>query len=354
MIYDCLSFSCLYISCIKRLEYFKKFRNRLIKRSSFEEYFGREKADKFLEIIENNRTNIEKLKLQVENKQLRVIDWFSDEYPQRLKQIPDAPPFIFVRGDVSLLYRNSIVGMVGARKTDDYGRRAAEEISTRISYNNITVVSGLAAGIDSICHEGSIDNAGGTIAVTAVDSSGFPALNRKLFEKIILKGATVSEYPSFVEVRPEMFIIRNRIIAGLADSVLVLRATLKSGSLWTAEFALNYDRDVMAVPGNIYENLSSGTNILIKRGAVAVFDYKDVLEYINVDEISVEEKNEILSDINVSEKKVFSILDKKEMYIDDIIISSKIPGHEVMRILNQFVFKGLAKKIPGNRFYKCN
>ena len=161
----------------------------------------------------------------------------------------------------------------------------------------------------------------------------------KLFERILSKGATVSEYPFFVEVRPEMFIIRNRIIARLSDGVLVIRATLKSGSLWTAEFALNYDRDVMAVPGNIYENLSSGTNILIKRGAVAVFDYKDVLEYINVDEISVEEKNEIFMEMTTAEKKVFSILDKKETYIDEIILNVKLPGHEVMRILNHLFSK---------------
>ena len=181
MVSDIIKFSSLYIPSLKRLEYFKKYRNCLVKRSSLEEYFGREKTEIFLDIIENNRNNIKEIISQEGNKELRIIDWFSDEYPNRLKQIPDAPPFIFVRGDISLIYRNSILGMVGARKTDDYGRRAAEEISSRVSANNITVISGLAAGIDSVCHNGSVENIGGTIAVTAVDSGGFPVSNRKTF-----------------------------------------------------------------------------------------------------------------------------------------------------------------------------
>ncbi|MCK9225548.1 MAG: DNA-processing protein DprA [Candidatus Muirbacterium halophilum] len=352
MVSDIVKFASFYVPSIKRLDYFKKNKNDLLNKYSLEQSFGKEKTKFFFELLNNKKKDIDKILLEEKNGDLKIIDWFSDEYPQRLKQIPDAPPFIFVRGNCELLHRDTIVAMVGARKTDEYGKRVAEEISHKVSVNNVTIVSGLAAGIDSICHLGSIESNGSTIAVTAVDCGGFPAVNRELCEKIKNKGLLVSEYPYSIEVRPEMFVIRNRIIAGLSDGVVVMRATLKSGSLWTAEFALNYDRDVMAVPGNIYENLSSGTNVLIKRGAVAVFNYKDVLDYINVDEITFEERKELLLELSLSEKKILSHMCAKEIYIDDLIIKTKIPSYETMRLLNMLVFKGFVKKIPGNKFYK--
>lgn len=349
---DLLKFSIFYTSSNRKLKYFRNHKDNLLDRRYLESFFGVEKTDFFFDLLDRKKEEIRKYLKDIEDEKLLFLNIDSETYPERLKNIPDSPCFLFVRGNSDLLHREHIIGMVGARKTDEYGKRIATEISSGLAENNIVIISGLAAGIDSVSHAGCLEKSDNTIAVTAADYSGFPRSNQKLADNILEKGAIVSEYPKISDIHPEMFIVRNRIIAGLSDGVIIVRATLRSGSLWTAEFALNYDRDVLAVCGNIYENLSGGTNELIKRGAVPVFSYEDVLEYMNIEKIS--KNTELLFDYELcsEEKKVYDILEKSDLYIDDIIMKSGLASYETMRVLNSLVFRGLVKKSPGNRFYK--
>lgn len=206
-----------------------------------------------------------------------------EEYPSRLKQLSDPPPVLYCRGDLSLLSKPS-VAVVGSRAATSYGRRVANSLGRDLGRHGVTVVSGLALGIDSEAHWGSLDSAGKTVAVLGcgVDVI-YPKQNRKLFEEIVEKGLVVSEYP--MGSRPEgfRFPARNRIISGLSEGVVVVEAARKSGSLITAQLALDYNREVFAVPGQVDSYKSEGTHWLLQQGAKLVQGVPDVLEELSLE-----------------------------------------------------------------------
>lgn len=207
----------------------------------------------------------------------------SKDYPEQLKEIYDAPLKLYVLGNKTILKQKGIA-IVGARKATEYGRKVAIKISKEISYYGINIISGLAHGIDTYAHMGSIlaDSAGKTIAVlgSGIDEI-YPKQNIKLAKQILeTGGCIVSEYPLGTKPEKIHFPQRNRIISGLSNGVLVVEATNKSGALITADFALEQGRDVFSIPGNILNDTSDGTNNLIKQGAKVVTSYQDVLEEI--------------------------------------------------------------------------
>lgn len=207
----------------------------------------------------------------------------SKDYPKQLKEIYDAPLKLYVLGNKTILKQKGIA-IVGARKATEYGRKVAIKISKEISYYGINIISGLAHGIDTYAHMGSIlaDSAGKTIAVlgSGIDEI-YPKQNIKLAKQILeTGGCIVSEYPLGTKPEKIHFPQRNRIISGLSNGVLVVEATNKSGALITADFALEQGRDVFSIPGNILNDTSDGTNNLIKQGAKVVTSYQDVLEEI--------------------------------------------------------------------------
>ena len=208
----------------------------------------------------------------------RLLVHGEPDYPAALLDIPDAPPVLWARGDISLLNRPA-VGMVGARNASSLGVRMARRLGLGLSEAGFTVVSGLARGIDTAAHEAALEAEGRTIAVMAggVDVI-YPAENAALAAALDANGCRISEHPPGLEPQARHFPLRNRIVAGLSRAVIVVEAATKSGSLITAKAALDYGRDVMAVPGHPFDARASGCNILIRDGALLVRGPQDVLE----------------------------------------------------------------------------
>ncbi|HMS94778.1 MAG TPA: DNA-processing protein DprA [Tabrizicola sp.] len=199
-------------------------------------------------------------------------------YPQAMMDLPDAPPVLWALGDVALLDRPAI-GLVGARNASSLGARMARRLGQGIGEGGFTVVSGLARGIDAAAHEAALETEGRTIAVMAggVDVI-YPPENAGLAQAIAARGCRISEHPPGLEPQARHFPLRNRIIAGLSRAVVVVEAAAKSGSLITAKAALDYGREVMAVPGHPFDARASGCNMLIRDGAVLIRGASDVLE----------------------------------------------------------------------------
>ena len=222
----------------------------------------------------------------------------SPEYPEHLKSIPDAPEKLFYSGDIGLI-EHPLIAVVGTRRCSPYGRWAAEKISEKIARCGVSVVSGMASGIDTAAHRGCIKGGMPTIAVlgTGVDVC-FPASNRQLYEKIAAEGLLISEYPPGEGGRPAYFPQRNRIISGLSKSVIVVEGAPRSGSMITARLALEQGRDVFAVPGNIDQPNSLGVNKLIADGAYPILELESVCEVLG---IGVTEKQKIIRTLSEEE-----------------------------------------------------
>jgi DNA processing protein len=208
----------------------------------------------------------------------RLLVHGEPDYPQALMDSPDAPPILWALGDVSLLNRPS-VAMVGARNASSLGTRMARRLGAGLSEAGFTIVSGLARGIDTAAHEAALDGQGRTVAVMAggVDVI-YPAENAALAAAIDAGGCRISEHPPGLEPQARHFPLRNRIVAGLSRAVIGVEAAVKSGSLITARAALEYGRDVMAVPGHPFDARASGCNILLRDGALLIRGPQDVLE----------------------------------------------------------------------------
>lgn len=218
----------------------------------------------------------------MEIKKLTVEDY---DFPEVLRQIPDAPNELFVLGSPLLdLLKGPSVAIVGSRKVSPYGKTVTTQLATEVARAGIPVISGLAIGVDALAHQGALAGGGRTIAILpgGLDSV-YPASHRQLAQRILAQGgALVSEYPPGVHPMKHHFIARNRIVSGLANGVLITEGAINSGSLHTARFALEQGREVMAVPGNITSPTSAGTNNLIRSGATPVTSGEDVLRVLGV------------------------------------------------------------------------
>jgi DNA processing protein len=218
----------------------------------------------------------------------------SSDYPEYLKEIFDPPTVLYYFGDVKP--DDVCMGIVGSRKSSEYGKNTAKSFASKLSQNGFAVVSGMARGIDTKAHEGALESEGKTYAIIG---SGldivYPPENKKLMQKIIDNGAVISEFPPGTKPNPYNFPIRNRIISGMSLGVIVVEAGLRSGSLITANLALEQGRDVFAVPGNINRIINKGSNKLIKEGAKLVENIDDILEeyktFINLDKSNNIKKN---------------------------------------------------------------
>jgi DNA processing protein len=205
--------------------------------------------------------------------------------PDRLNAVASPPKQLFVEGNLTELLNKPCVAIVGSRKVSPYGREVTRRLARELAGQGIVIVSGLAFGVDGIAHEAALEAGGQAIAVlpSPLDNI-YPASHQGLARRILERGgALVSEYPGGTQAFKGNFVARNRIIAGLADAVLITEAALKSGSLHTARFALNAGRDVLAVPGNVTSPTSEGTNNLIKSGAVPVTEVSDILFALGIE-----------------------------------------------------------------------
>lgn len=225
------------------------------------------------------RENLDIYENYIIKNNIKIISIFSNEYPKKLKNIYDPPVILFAKGNISLLNKDSIA-IVGARECSDYGKTISKEIAYNLAKKDKCVVSGLARGIDKYAHIGALQAEGSTIAVigNGLDII-YPYENKKIFERILENnGLIITEY--IIGTKPEKinFPQRNRIISGISDGIVVVEAKEKSGSLITADFALEQGKEIFAVPGNINNENSIGTNDLIKEGAHILTNYTDILE----------------------------------------------------------------------------
>ncbi len=285
-----------------------------------------------------------------------ILTLRDDAYPRRLRDIYDPPALLYVKGE---LRREDelAVAIVGSRKTSPYGRWFTEKIGRDLAGHGVTIVSGLARGIDSVAHMGALGGGGRTIAVLGCGIDViYPSENRDLFHQIVAHGAVLSEFP--MGSRPEggHFPRRNRIISGLSIGVVIVQASAQSGSLITAQYALEQGREVFAVPGNVGAEGSRGTNQLIKEGAKLVESSADILEEVlpqwRREEATVQKDEVPGRGLAGGEKILFELLGETPLHIDTIIRESKLDPGNVSSLLLNLELKGLISQWPGKCFSK--
>ncbi len=276
---------------------------------------------------------------------VKVFTCNDELYPSRLKEIYDYPPLLYVRGEL-LPQDEWCLAVVGTRRATVYGRQVTEEIVTDLAQSNITTVSGLAKGIDSVAHQTALDAGGRSIALFACGLDiVYPGENANLARKIMQQGALISEYPLGTRPRADNFPRRNRIMSGLSMGVLVVEADVTSGAMITAQFALEQNREVFAIPGSILSPASRGTNHLIQEGAKLVRDYTDILEELNLMTIARQiEMKEILP-ASDTESLLLKQLSAEPIHIDEVCRSSGLPVSTVSSTLAMMELKGLVKQM---------
>ncbi len=286
------------------------------------------------------------------NNGIKLITYEDSSYPELLREVEDSPILIYVKGNILPQDRYAIA-IVGSRKPTHYGISVAENISEELASMGFTIVSGLARGIDSLSHKAALKVGGRTVAVlgSGLDIT-YPPENKMLIEKIINSGYVLSEFPLGTPPDRENFPKRNRIISGLCLGVLVIEATSDSGSLITASYALDQNREVFAIPGNITSPNSSGTNELIKKGAILTRNADDIIkELAPVLKGFIKSNNKTKVKITGDEMELCKYLSGEPKQIDTISRESGLPASKLMGILLNLELKGVVKQIPGKRFY---
>lgn len=292
-------------------------------------------------------------------KNVQIIPYTSDQYPKHLKTIYDPPLVLYVKGNI-LETDILALAVVGARRCTYYGLSQAERFSRLLAQKGFCIVSGMARGIDAAAHRGAINSNGRTIAVLG---SGlgimYPRENIELAEHIVQHGALVSEFPMNTPPDFRNFPPRNRLISGLSLGVLVVESSLNSGSLITAQWALEQGKEVFAIPGNIDNIYSRGTHKLIKEGAKLVEDVTDIIqelgpiaEFLNSCDESETSDPRSLS-LNSQEKKIFSLLSSSPKDIEEIIQITGLPTSVISSTLMILEIKKLIKQLSGKRFVKA-
>jgi DNA processing protein len=276
---------------------------------------------------------------------IKAFTYDSPEYPSRLREIYDYPPVLYIRGDV-LREDECCLAVVGTRRATVYGRQVTEEIVADLARNGVTIVSGLARGIDSIAHRTALESGAKTMAVFACGLDiVYPAENAKLAREIMQHGALISEYPLGTKPKADNFPRRNRIMSGLSLGVLVIEAGESSGALITANQALEQNREVFAVPGSIMSPASRGTNHLIQEGAKLVTNYVDILEELNLTIMSQQLEMKELIPVDETESLLLKQLSREPIHIDDICRLSGLAAALVSSTLTMMELKGMVKQI---------
>jgi DNA processing protein len=281
---------------------------------------------------------------RVERAGVRLISCEDAGYPAALAQIPAPPPLLYVRGQISGVDDWS-VAVVGTRSPTTYGREATRRIVGELAAAGVTVVSGLAIGVDTIAHAAALETGGRTIAVlgSGLDQV-YPERNRALAEQIVANGALVSEFPLGTRPTPQLFPVRNRIISGLSLGTLVVEAGEKSGALITVRFALEQGRDVFAVPGPIFSPKSAGPNQLIRDGAGLVSRGQDILEALNLSAAAIQQEVQAALPDDPTELALMGLVSYEAQHIDEIRRQSDMPITVVSSTLAILELKGLVRQ----------
>ena len=281
----------------------------------------------------------------INNKGILVFIWEDQDYPRRLKEIDNAPPVLYVKGSLQEDDEWS-VAVVGTRRVTSYGRQAANEITRTLASSGISVVSGLARGVDAVAHRAALNAGGRTLAVlgSGVDRI-YPPEHRKLADQVMANGAVISDYVPGTPPEGVNFPPRNRIISGLSLAVIVVEAGKQSGALITASFAADQGRDVFAIPGNIYAPQSIGANRLIQKGAQPLLDAQDILESLNLSMVTEHRTARTVLPSDATEAKLFDLLGSEPLHVDEVRAQSDLPIDKVTSTLALMELKGLVRQV---------
>jgi len=287
--------------------------------------------------------------------EIKVLTYWDKKYPPRLKKIYDAPVILFYMGDISVLSTDAI-GVVGMRNPSEYGKMVTEKFCHDLVKYNLTIVSGLARGIDTVAHRTAVKNKGKTVAVLGCGLDQiYPPENKNLARHITKNGVIISEYRIGTIPDPVNFPKRNRIISGLCLGVLVSEAGAKSGALITAYQALEQNREVFAIPGPISSRKSCGSNQLIKEGAKMVTETEDIIQELE-SQIGAVDSSEPQKEIVLAgfENTLYSMLSGEPVHIDNLARQSKRTTSEVLSVLLTLELMGVIKQLSGKMFVRIS
>lgn len=342
-------------------EYFKGLENAFCASNIELEEFGFKKDEIDLIKKEKEKYSFEKELEKYNRNGIKFFTYFDEKYPKNLKKINLPPMIIFYKGSLENIKES--IGVVGTRKPTDYGICVTKDFVEFFAKNKITIISGGALGIDCISHKIALENKTKTIAVMGCSLEYcYPLQNKKIFEQILEQdGAIVSEYQLGMKPIGKNFVVRNRIISGLSDSLLVIEAGIKSGTMTTVEFANEQNKDIYVVPGSIYNQYSQGTNKLIKDGAIFVTNPNEICEMVwgnkqekifenNFHKYYQEEKD--ITWMNEVQKSIYNAISLKAKCIEEIFEEIKIDMSIISSTLILFEIKGLIKNVGGMRYVK--
>ena len=291
---------------------------------------------------------------RLEQAGVRTLTWDDPDYPPRLKEIYDLPPVLYLKGSLLPEDQRSLT-IVGTRRATAYGRQAASDLATDLARSGVTIVSGLARGIDAIAHRSTLEAGGRTIAVLA---SGldviYPPEHAPLASQILENGALVSEHP--VGVRPEAknFPRRNRIMSGMTLGTLVVEAPTGSGAIWTVRHALEQDREVFCVPGSIFSPNSLEPNLLIQQGAKLVMNHRDILEELNLTVVGEQfPMQALLQPMDETESAILNQVSYEPIHIDEVGRLAGLPMAAVSSTLALMEIKGMVKQVGAMNYIRA-
>ncbi|NMA58779.1 DNA-processing protein DprA [Clostridium cochlearium] len=300
-----------------------------------------------------DENKIKEIKNILLSKNIGILNYYSENYPENLKPFEDSPSILYYRGNIEKINLNKNLAIVGSRDYSYYGENVTSIISREMAENNINIISGMAKGIDAFAHKYSLQANGYTCAVlgSGIDVI-YPYVNKTIYYKLLEGGGIISEFPPGTKPYPYNFPLRNRIISGLSDIVIVIEASEKSGSLITASCALEQGKDVMAVPGSIFSKKSIGTNKLIKDGADPFTTMEDIYNLLNMNyrEKFQAQKN----NLNKIENKIYSVIEDTPIHIDDIVRVTKVDIKRLYEVLFELQFKNHITCLSGNYYVRIS
>jgi DNA processing protein len=300
-------------------------------------------VDRLLEL--RSSLDVDKLWDRILAQGIQVITCQDEGYPRRLKEIDQPPPVLFVRGQL-LAEDDFAVAIVGTRRITPYGRQVTEELAGFLAANSITVISGLARGVDAVAHSSALQAGGRTLAVlgSGVDRI-YPPENRALAEQMSGQGAILSDYPLGTAPEATNFPPRNRIISGLSLAVVVIEAGETSGALITAAFGAEQGREVFAVPGSILAPQSKGTNKLIQSGALPLLSPQDLLQALNLTRVGAQKSARRILPVDDVEKQLLLALGSEPLHVDDLQSQTGLPVEKVSAALVMMELKGMVRQV---------
>lgn len=305
-------------------------------------------VERFIQV--RSTVDLDALWQKIEEQNIRVMTWSDADYPARLREIAQPPPVLYLRGEIKE-EDTWAVAIVGTRRVTSYGRQVTEEIASFLARNGVTVVSGLARGVDGIAHQAALNAGGRTLAIlgSGVDRI-YPPEHRALAEQMIESGAVVSDYSPGTPPESSNFPPRNRIISGLSMATIVIEAGETSGALITARFAVDQGREVFALPGNIFAPQSKGPNRLIQQGAHPLLKPQDILDALDLTRVTEHRTARRALPTDLTEAQLLNVLGQEPLHVDEIRSQIGLPVEKVSSTLVMMELKGMVRHVGGMNY----